>query len=519
VPKRSRQYQNPILTGFHPDPSICRVGSDFYLVTSSFEYFPGIPIFHSRDLIHFRQIGFVLSRSSQLPLDNEKSSGGIYAPTIRYHRGRFFVVCTNVHVQRNFLVTARRPEGPWSEPLWIDREGFDPSLFFDGDDVHYTRDAKGPDVNHPLIVHARLDVETGKLRGRLKPIFAGTGGVWPEASHLYLRGDWYYLVIAEGGTSYEHSVVVARSRKPVGPFEPCPFNPVLTHVGRRRDAFQAIGHADLVDTPDGETFAVLLGIRPTHGRYHHLGRETFLVPVTWGDDGWPRFGSDGRVLPKHVAPRLKEHTFPTLKARDDFDTNQLRLEYLLLRNPPADAHSLTARPGYLRLNGLAGSSRDTAAQAFVGRRQTDFACRCRSKLEFAPLAMSDEAGLVVRNSERFHYRLVVRRSSLTDLDEREAQLWSVIAGKQRLVGRVALHRGPVVLEIAANEAHYVFRAGTAKLRHTLGELPTRKLSTEYSTRRSPSMCFTGVVFGMYASGQGEPASAPADFDWFEYQPQ
>ncbi|HEY5955465.1 MAG TPA: glycoside hydrolase family 43 protein, partial [Polyangiaceae bacterium] len=268
--KPGRHYTNPILTGFHPDPSICRAGDDYYLVTSSFEYFPGIPIFHSRDLVHFHQIGHVLTRKSQLPLDGVRSSGGLYAPTIRYHHGKFYVVCTNMHLQRNFIVRARRPQGPWSEPLWIDREGFDPSLFFDDTgEVYFTRDGQGADFDHPQIFQAKIDVSTGKLRNRPKSIFTGTGGIWPEASHIYRRGDWHYLVIAEGGTSYGHSAVVARSRKPTGPFEACPYNPLMTHANRPRDPFQALGHADLVDTPTGETFAVLLGIRPTHGRYHH----------------------------------------------------------------------------------------------------------------------------------------------------------------------------------------------------------------------------------------------------------
>ncbi len=514
--KRQRNYQNPILPGFCPDPSICRAGDDFYIVTSSFEYFPGLPIFHSRDLVHYRQIGHVLTRASQLPLADFKSSRGLYAPTIRHHRGRFYVVCTNVDHRGNFVVSAKRPEGPWSEPLWIDKDGFDPSLCFDGDDVYYSRDGVGSSPDHPLIYQARLELAKGKLRNKPKPIYAGTGGTWPEASHLYRIGDWYYLVIAEGGTYYDHSVVVARSRKPMGPFESCPRNPVLTHRDRKRDAFQALGHADLVDTPEGQTYAVLLGIRPKNGRFHHLGRETFLVPVTWDQDGWPLFGEKGRVPKRCAAPKLPPHPFPKVKARDDFDNPKLGVEYLFVRNPEPKSYSLKARPGSLRLMGLAGTMTDPLPKAFVGRRQTDFNCRCRTLLDFEPLGMSDEAGLVVRNSEHFHYSLVVRRSSLASPSAREAQLWAVAAGKKRMVGRVALGRGPVVLEITSTASEYRFRAGSARRLVEVGFLPTKRLSAEFATKAGPLMCFTGVVLGMYASGQGQPASCPADFDWFEY---
>lgn len=517
--RAKRAYANPIVPGFYPDPSICRKGDDFYLVTSSFEYFPGLPILHSRDLVHFRPIGHVLTRPSQLPLANCRSSGGLYAPTIRYHGGRFYVVCTNVSGGGNFLVSATRPEGPWSEPIWLDRDGFDPSLFFDGDAAYYTRDRSNPtDPSHPVICQARIDVETGKILGKPKPIFAGTGGVWVEASHLYRRGDWYYLVAAEGGTAYEHSVIVARSRNPKGPFESCPHNPVLTHATRKRDPFQALGHADLAETQNGETYAVLLGIRPKRGRYHHLGREVFLTPVTWGEDGWPRFGARGRVLATETAPELPRHAFSAPPVRDDFDARRLGFEYVFVRNPEPKSFSLTARPGYLRLFGLSGAMTDRLPKAFVGRRQTDFECQCRARLDFEPRAMADEAGLVVRSSEEFHYSLVVRRCSVSKPSAREAQLWAVIAGKKRLVGRVALERGPVILEIRATDRQYCFSAGTGRTLSPVGRLSTKALSAERVTAFDrTAMCFTGVVLGMYASGQEEPASAPADFDWFEYR--
>ncbi len=277
------EFENPVLPGMHPDPTICRVGSDFYLACSSFEYFPGVPILHSRDLIVWRPIGHALTRRSQLDLRGVRSSGGIYAPTLRHHDGTFYLV-TTLAGRGNFLVTAKHPRGPWSDPWWLDSDGIDPSLAFLDDRVYYTRNGPGADPDHPFVYQAELVWSGGipSLARRPRVIWRGTGGIWPEAPHLYRRGHWFYLLTAEGGTSYGHSVVVARSGRPYGPFVPSPHGPLLTHRNRPRHPIQATGHADLVELDDGSTWAVLLGVRPTAGRNHHLGRETFLAPVSVG---------------------------------------------------------------------------------------------------------------------------------------------------------------------------------------------------------------------------------------------
>jgi alpha-N-arabinofuranosidase len=419
----------------------------------------------------------------------------------------------------NFLVTATKPEGPWSEPKYIDQEGFDPSLCFDTDGTaYYTRDGAGEDANHPLIVAARIDLHQGKLLEKPKPIFAGTGGVWSEASHLYRRREYYYLVIAEGGTYYDHSVVVARSKKPKGPFTTCPDNPVLGHANRPRHLIQATGHADLVETQDGETYAVLLGIRPKAGRYHHLGRETFLVPVNWSDDGWPIFGKHGEVEVTLPAPNLPPHPWPKANVREDFNGKKLPFEFVFVRNPEPKSHSLKARPGYLRLQGLPGTMAETDPVCFVGRRQQHFECSFSTSMEFDPKGLADEAGIVVRSSEQFHYALVVRRSSVENDSDREALLWSVIAGKKKLVQKLPIPKGAVQLEIRATAKDYEFSVGAGKRRKVLGTLPTRPLTMEYALNKTGTLSFTGVVVGLYASGQGERAQTPADFDWFDYRP-
>jgi alpha-N-arabinofuranosidase len=344
----ARSFRNPIVTGFHPDPSICRVGDDYYMVHSSFEYFPGVPIFHSKDLVHWRQIGHVLTRKSQLNLDHAKASAGIYAPTLRYHNGTFYMVTTLIG-SGNFYVTAKNPAGPWSDPVWLDRSGIDPSLLFDDDGtIYYTRHEG---MGDGYIGQQKLSL-TSRLDGSLKEIWKGTGGVWPEGPHLYKIRGKYYLMIAEGGTSYGHMVTVARSDSPWGPFVSNPHNPILTHRALPQNPIQAIGHADLVETPAG-WWMVFLGIRPQGGQFHHLGRETFLAPVTWSDDGWPVVNGNDPIALTMPAPGLPEHTWPADPASDEFNGPALGPQWNYVRNPHENDYSLTERPGYLRLKGSA----------------------------------------------------------------------------------------------------------------------------------------------------------------------
>lgn len=274
-------FSNPIIPGFYPDPSMCRVGNDYYLVTSTFEYFPGVPLFHSRDLIHWRQIGHCLTRSSQLPLEKAGSSGGIYAPTLRYHNGKFYMVTTNVAVG-NFFVYADDPAGEWSEPVWLEHKGIDPSLFFDDDGkVYFTW------TTDNQIWQCEIDINTGATLTKPRPIWSGTGGRYPEAPHLYKINGTYYLLIAEGGTEYGHMVTLARADSPWGSFESCPHNPILTHRHRGANPIQGTGHADLVEAHDGSWWMVFLAFRTLahYQNFHHLGRETFLAPVKWDEAG------------------------------------------------------------------------------------------------------------------------------------------------------------------------------------------------------------------------------------------
>jgi xylan 1,4-beta-xylosidase len=500
-------YTNPVIPGGFPDPSICRVGDDYYTVHSSFEYFPGVPVFHSKDLVHWKLIGYCLTRASQLPLEKMRYSGGIYAPTIRYHDGLFYMITTNVDGGGNFYVTAENPAGPWSEPLWLDREGIDPSLFFDDDGkVYYTRHEGQADG---YIAQCLIDMEEGKLEGDLKKIWGGTGGIWAEGPHLYKINGKYYLMISEGGTSYGHMITIARSDSPWGPFESNPDNPILTHKHLEGNQFRALGHGDLAETPDG-WWIVFLGIRPKGGHYNHLGREMFLAPVKWNEEGWPVV-NDGNPIEKEMpAPKLPKYEFEKEPERDDFDNTDYALCWNYIRNPYMENYSLTERPGYLRLWGSEINMEDQDSPTFLGRRQTAMECRIAAKLDFNPQKEGEEAGLVIRGNEVNRAEIGITLKN----GKRNVYFMNMVKGK--LVGPVRyeeIGEGDVILSIEAKplsyELFYQIDGGTAK---SIGKVETKYLTFEEVV----GYLFTGVYFGMFSTGNGEKSSTPADFDWFDF---
>ncbi|MCE5185245.1 MAG: glycoside hydrolase family 43 protein [Planctomycetaceae bacterium] len=502
-----RTFTNPIIPGFHPDPSICRVGDDYYMVHSTFEYFPGVPVFHSKDLVNWKQIGHCLTRKSQLNLDKVAASAGIYAPTLRYHDGTFYMVTTAVGSGGNFYVTAANPKGPWSDPVWLDQGGIDPSLFFDDDGtVYYTRHEG---MGDGFIAQRTLNLKTGKLEGELRKIWSGTGDIWPEGPHLYKINGTYYLMIAEGGTSYGHMVTIARSDSPWGPFESNPANPILTHRHLKSHPFQALGHPDWVQTPDG-WWMVFLGIRPQPaGAFvHHLGRETFLTPVTWKSDGWPVVNGGKPIEAIMPAPNLPEHIFEPAPARDEFDAPEFALEWNFIRNPYERDYSLTARPGRLRLSGSALTINDQDSPAFVGRRQADLECRISACLDFMPAAENEEAGLVIRGNDKNHYTLAVTQRN----GRRKVFVRKVLNGQvQQDLNYVDIPDGNVTLNIKCSPLRYEFSCQTGG---ELIQLASNALTADLSSEKIGG--FTGVYIGMYASGNGKPTSSKADFDWYEY---
>ena len=505
-------YQNPVLSGTNPDPSVCRVSDDYYLVTSSFEYFPGVPIYHSKDLVHWRQIGHVLNRESQLQLSTAESSKGIFAPTIRYHEGTFYMVTTNMEGGGSFYVTASDPAGPWSDPIWIEEPVFtmDPSLFFDDDGkVYYTRHGEG---RNGAVFQAEIDITTGKLREAARPIWEGTGDIWPEGPHLYKIDGLYYLLLSEGGTSYGHKVTMARSDSPWGPFEAHPNNPILTHQHLPKHPIQATGHADLVQTQEGQWWMVLLGIRPSTPGHHHIGRETFLAPVQWAA-GWPKINDSQPIelaMPTIGLPA--SHPWPQEPPREEFESAQLGHEWNYLRNPRPKDYSLTARPGFLRLHGTNTSLSDVASPTAVLQRQRHHRMQVTTELHFAPQA-GQRAGLVIRGNEQNHYQLLLQSAGGEGEAERRVSLLTRINGTARVVAEHAVAEGPVVLGVEGFAERYDFFVETSDgQRLALGSAPT----TPFSYERTQS--FTGAFVGLHAHAEAPTEASVADFAWFEYRP-
>ncbi|MFY1649455.1 glycoside hydrolase family 43 protein [Solwaraspora sp. WMMB762] len=490
-------FTNPVLPGFHPDPSVCRVGDDYYLACSSFEYFPGVPIFHSRDLVNWAQIGNVLDRPGQLAIPaSTLSSGGVYAPTLRHHDGRFWLITTNVaDGGGNLLVTAVDPAGPWSDPVPLAGvAGIDPDLAWDDDGNCWCTTAG--------VGQVRIDPRTGATLGPTRRLWTGTPGAQaPEAPHLYRIGAYWYLLIAEGGTERGHGISVARGPAPGGPFEPCPANPILTHRSTDRP-IQNTGHGDLVQAPDGSWWLVLLGVRPRGGTpgWHVLGRETFLAPVDWVDD-WPVVGA---LTERMTAPGWPAVPVTPLPTRDDFDAERLHPRWLSVRSRPDDVWSTTRPPGWLTLQAR-GLSLDAADVTFVGRRQQHLSCQVRALIDPG----DGRGGLAVRMDETHHYAVEVgggevyasaRIGPLRPVLERRPVPPGPVVLRADVVAVPTGHprQGPDVVRLGFEDADGGFTV--------LAELDGRYLSTEVAGG------FTGRVIGMYA------AAGTVRFDWFDYLP-
>ncbi len=499
-------YTNPVISGFHPDPSVCKAGDDYYLVTSSFEYFPGVPIFHSKDLVNWEQIGHCLTRSSQLDLNKCRPSGGIYAPTIRYHDGLFYMITT--HVSRgNFIVHTKDPAGEWSEPVWLKQAGIDPSLYFEGDKCYFTSNPGN------MIYLSEINPLTGEQITGSKPIWGGTGGRYPEAPHIYKKDGWYYLMISEGGTEYAHKVTIARSRSIYGPYDSNPSNPILTHMNAvtQSNPIQGTGHADLVQANDSTWWMVCLAFRPQSGLHHLLGRETFLAPVRWDKDSWPVVNGNGTIDLNMNVKTLPFQPVKKASYKTNFDEPKLGFEWNYLRNPNVNNYSLTEKKGFLRLKTSTIKLDDIDSPTLVGRRQEHVNFTATTSMNLFKAQKGDESGLTVFLDKESHYDILIEQSSG---GKRNLVVRYRMGVLSHIESKVEIPEGEVFLRVKGTADYYTFSYSVDGTTYrAISKMNTRYISSETAGG------FTGVFLGLFLTSENSQSNAYADFDKFEYTPE
>lgn len=477
------KYTNPIVKGFYPDPSVCRAGDKYYLVCSSFQYFPGVPLFESEDLINWKQIGNVLTRKTQVELDHINSSGGVFAPTIRYNNGRFYMVTTNDTTHQNFYVYTDDIYGEWSDPITVDQGGIDPSLLFVDGKTYFISNGMD-DFGDGGVVQCEIDIETGKKLSKSKSIWKGSGGRYLESPHMYKLDDGYYLMAAEGGTEYGHMITYARGNDVWGPFEGYTKNPVLTNRNKAPGIIQGIGHGDLIQDKNGDWFILSLGFRQIHiwQAYHHLGREIFLTPVHFNQDGWFTAGNDGTCEQEY---EIKGDFTQEEKKVYNFDNTDFNLEWMYLRHPVKSNYILSKNEVILKGTDVTLDMCDTPT--FIGIRQRDFDMKLQTTIK----NVEGEGGITIYMSEGEHYEIAVRK---TADGGSEVILKLNIGNIKHIENTVKLKTDTVKLLVKSNSLTYSFYIEADGEEKYLGYGFTKFLSSEVSGG------FTGVMLGMYAVG-------------------
>lgn len=521
---------NPILPGFNPDPNILRVGDDFYIATSTFEWCPGVQIHHSKDLRHWKLLTHPLTRDAQLNMVGNPDSAGIWAPQLSYADGTFWLIYTGLKSHtgvfkdtHNYLVTAPSITGPWSDPIYLNSSGFDPSLFHDPDTgkkwlVNQLWDHRKGRNRFAGIVLQQYDHAQRKLVGPVKNIFKGTDLKVTEGPHLYKFHNMYYLLCAEGGTGWHHAVTIARSPTLEGPYEVDPNNPMLTARHDESLDLQKAGHASVVETPNGQWYMVHLCGRPLKGikeRRCSLGRETAIQQVEWTPDKWLRLTAGGNTPRIAVpAPNLSEHPWPAEPARDDFTSPALSPHYATLRVHADDSWcSLKARPGYLRLIGRESIS-SRHRQSLIARRLQSFHATATTAVDFTPASFKHMAGLAAfYDVENFYYLHI----TADDEGNRILNLLSANQNKHNepLAEPIPLPpNGPIHLRVHFNgpAIQFAWSHDGQTFHHAGPALDASLLSDETTGRHA----FTGTMIAL-ACQDLDGTARHADFDFFEYQ--
>ena len=507
----AKQYFNPVMAGFYPDPSICRKGDTYYLVNSSFSFFPGVPIFTSKDLVNWTQLGHVLDRKSQLPLEGQNVSAGIFAPAISYNEKNktFYMITTNVGAG-NFYVKTKDPAKGWSEPIYLKKVGgIDPSFFFDKDGRGYIVNNDEPLGGHAyggersIMLH-RFDVAGDSVVGdQIQIVRSGThvqkNPIWIEGPHMYRIGKYYYLMCAEGGTGAWHSEVIFRSKSPEGPWvENTEGNPILTQrTGldpNRADFVSSAGHADLVSTPKGDWYAVFLACRPYEEDYYNTGRDTYLLPVTW-KDGWPTILEKGKAIPtvnekKDLQPKENLWT-GNFSYTDAFNGKKLDQRWMMLRNP-SDFYRLVDQGLDIQAKAVNITEHKSPAAIFARQQHNTFTAE--TELTFSPNSAKELAGMVLLQNEKYNFvfgKTMQNGKTVLALDRAEGTTVRIAS----VILKDAEKTAPIHLKMSGNGRYYDFLYAIGN-----GEWQTLAKGVDavnLSTGRSSG--FIGACIGLYAT--------------------
>jgi xylan 1,4-beta-xylosidase len=507
-------YENPVQRGFLPDPSIVRVGEDYYMVNSTFQYFPAIPISHSKDLVHWEIIGHAITNNDYLNLSNIPDSHGIWAPDISYHNGKFYIFATlrlngdgtrgkNV-LRRQLLMVSDKPEGPYARPVCLEVDDIDPSHFIDDDGTHYMVIAAGAKL-------VKLSDDCTKVIEKPVVAWPGTGERCPEGPHIMKKDGYYYAIVAEGGTGYGHGINVARSKNLYGPYEPCPYNPVM----RQKDPtakIQRAGHGKLVQTQKGDWWMVYLCGRPNEGNYTTIGRESALDPVRWTDDGWFVVNEGNGPSITQIAPELDEYIFER-NTFDDFNKDKLGLDWEFVRNPDNSAWSLTERKGHLRLWTTDGQLFERRAKNTLLRREQELSYIASTKMEFEPTRDGEQAGITC-----YYSTATYARWSVCYEEGKKLQLVINRNNGEEIVSTVDdIKQGTLYLKVVVEKLTRTFYYSYDGENWTVGGKLENCIYLCDEGVPEDRKRHTGTLVGMYANNGGCGSRIAADFDWFKYE--
>jgi xylan 1,4-beta-xylosidase len=478
------KYENPVIKGFYPDPSVCKVGDTYYLVCSSFQYFPGVPLFESKDLINWKQIGHCLTRKSQIQLEKINSSGGVFAPTIRHNNGRFYMTTTNDTTHQNFYVWTENIYGEWSEPIFVAQGGIDPSLYFEVGKTYFM--SNGTDDNGiGGVVQCEVDIETGRKLTPSRSIWQGSGGRYLESPHMYKINGRYYLMAAEGGTEYGHMVTYARGNFPYGPFEAYPHNPVLTNRNLGGYEIQGVGHGDLIQDDNGNWWILHLGFRQSGqwSTYHHLGREVFLTPATFEEDGWFTAGLNGTTIKSFDINNIHSSVVQSEKKCYTFENTEWDKDWCYLRHPHLENYQL--EDNKILLKGTEITLNKADSPTFLGIRQRDF----NANISCEVCIQDGEAGITLYMDENHHYDLAIRKCD-SGYEVIERLNIGDIKSVEKIIDLKNANNTSLIIH--ASNYNYSFSAKVEGKEIHLGTAQTRYLSSEVAGG------FTGVIIGLYA---------------------